>query len=106
MTEDVKNTVVNGIMVVGVLTCCALLHSVCDLKAIQMNQQYRLNQELYKFNMSHNATEMTKNICCVKGEVAVDYNTETRWFKKFCIGCKNLGNQAKSGRLKTMASRP
>ena len=28
---------VGSIMVVGVLTCCAMLHSMCDLKATQMN---------------------------------------------------------------------
>ena len=32
---------VGSIMVVGVLTCCALLHSKNDLKATQINVQHR-----------------------------------------------------------------
>ena len=54
---------------------------------------------LYDFRLGHNAMEATKNICCVKGEGAVDPNIVTRWLKKFC---KNLDNQAKWGRPKTM----
>ena len=38
--------------------------------------------------------EATKNVCCIKGESAVDHNKVTRWFKKFCSGFKNLNNQA------------
>ena len=38
-----------------------------------MNVQQILIQEcmLYKFKLDHNATEAAKNICCVKGEDAV-----------------------------------
>ena len=52
-------------MAVGVLTCCAFLHSVCDLKATQMNVQHSLIQELRLFEseLGHNAAEVTKNIC-------------------------------------------
>ena len=35
-------TVVGNIAVVGALTHCVFLHSVCDLKAIQMNVQHCL----------------------------------------------------------------
>ena len=50
-------------MVVGVLTHCALLQFVSDLKATQ----------------GYNAAETTKkNICCMKGESTVDYSTVTR----------------------------
>ena len=59
---------------------------------------------LYEFKLGHNAAEATKNICCVKGEGTVDYNTVTRWFKKFCLGCKNCNDQARLGRPKTMNS--
>ena len=38
----------------------------------------------------------------VKG--AVDYSTVTRWFKKFPLDCKNLEDQAKSSRPKSMDS--
>ena len=66
-------------MVVGVLTCCALLYFVCDLKAVQLNVQLSLIQEfmLYEFKLGHNAAEATKNICCMKGE-DTDHNTVTR----------------------------
>ena len=47
--------------VVSALTCCALLHSVCNLKATQMNMQHCLIWELvlYKFEL-----EVTINIVC------------------------------------------
>ena len=38
--------------------------------------------KLYMFQL-HNNTEVTKNICCLKSEGAVDYSTVTRWFKIF-----------------------
>ena len=55
-------------MVVGALTHCALLHSICDLKATQMNMQFSLIEELmfYEFKLGHNVMEVTKNICCAK----------------------------------------
>ena len=52
---------VGRIMVIGVLTCCALLSSMCDFKIAQMKLQCRLFPGLYKFKLSH-ATEITKNI--------------------------------------------
>ena len=42
------------------------------------------------------SSNWTKNICCAKGNGTVDHNTITRWFKKFCLACKNLDNQAVS----------
>ena len=44
---------VNSIVVVGALTCCGLLHVICDLKAAQMNVQRCLIREfmLYKFKL-------------------------------------------------------
>ena len=59
---------------------------------------------LYKFELNHNAKEAMKNISCMKGEGAVDKSTVKRWFKKFCLGCKNLDDQAKSSSPKTMDS--
>ena len=84
------------------LTHSALLH----LKATQMNIQLSLVRELmlYEFRLGHNDVEATKNICCVKSEGMVHYNRVTRWFKKFCLGCKNLNDQARSERPKTMES--
>ena len=53
---------------------------------------------LYDFELGHNAVEATKNICCVKGEGALDCSTEIRWFKKLLSGCKNLDDRARTGR--------
>ena len=38
-------TIVGSILIVGVLTCCALLPFLCDFKAVQMNVQCSLIQE-------------------------------------------------------------
>ena len=77
---------------------------MCDLKAAQMNKQHSLIRELtvYKFKLSHNTAETSKTICCAKGEDAVDHSPVTRWLKKFCYGCKNLNNQSRSDRCKSM----
>ena len=57
-------TLVGSIMVVGVLTRSALLHSMCDLKTTQMNMHHSLIQELiyYKFKIALNALEAAKII--------------------------------------------
>ena len=69
-------------MVLGVLTCCALLQSVCDLKAAQMNMQFSLiGNSCFMSSNCAMTLEATKNICWVKDEVAVDHSTLTRWFK-------------------------
>ena len=71
--------VVGSIMVVGVLTSCALLYCVCDLKAAQMNMDCCLIWKLmlYKFKLDHNTAEATKNICYAKGQSVVDHGTVT-----------------------------
>ena len=71
-----------------------------------MNVQYSLIWELilYEFELGHNAAEATKNIFCDIGEGVFDHSTVTRWFKKFCIICKNLNDLARSGRHKIMVS--
>ena len=76
------------VVVVGVLTYYALLHSMCDLKPAQLNGQYSLIQELklYKYKQGHNGMEATKIICCMKSEGTVGHSTVTRWLKKFCLG--------------------
>ena len=68
-----------SIVLVGALTHCVLLHSMCDLKAAQINVQRCLIWELmpYEFELVHNTVEATKNICCAKGEGAVDHRTVT-----------------------------
>ena len=43
-----------------------------------------------------------KKNCGAKNEG--DHSTVTRWFKTFCMDCKNLDNQAKSSRPKSMDS--
>ena len=39
--------------------------------------------------------EEAKNISCAKGEDALDHSAVTRWFKKFCLGCKIFNDQAR-----------
>ena len=65
---------VSNIVVVDVLTCYALLHSVYDLKTVQMNIQCNLIWELmlYEFELGHNAFETIKNICCAKDEGSIE----------------------------------
>ena len=60
---------------------------------------------LYVFELDHNDMKTTKNICCANDEFAANHSTVTRWFKKFCSGCKNVNNQAGSGRPKSMDSK-
>ena len=59
---------------------------------------------LYKFKLSFNTVDATKNICFAKSEGAVDHNIITRCFQKFCWVCKNLRDQIWSGRPKTVDS--
>ena len=97
---------VGSIVVVGVLAC-ALLCSMRDLKASQMNVQHRIiwRLTLYEFELSHNVAETSKNIFCTISKGAIDYCTETKSFKKFCLGCKNLKDLTRSGRCKTVDSK-
>ena len=55
-------TVVVSIVVGSAQTCCALIQSMCDVKAAQMDVQFNLIQELilYEFDLSQNAAETTK----------------------------------------------
>ena len=93
-------------MVLGALAYSVLLHSIWDFKAVQVNVQPSLIQELmlYEFKLSHNTVEAIENICYVKSEGVVDHGTVTRWVKKFCLGCKNLDNQPRPGKPKSVYS--
>ena len=97
---------VGSIVVVGVLTC-ALLHSMCNLKAAQMNLQCSLIWELmiYGFELVHKTVEVSKNVCFAKDEPAVDRNQVSRWLKIFCLRCKNPDDQTRSGRKKSVHSK-
>ena len=46
-----------------------------------------------------------KNYFCVKDKGTIHFNTLSKWFEKFCLGCKNLDDQASLARLKTMDSK-
>ena len=74
------STVVGSIMVVSVLTRCALIDSMCDLKDAQMNMQYRLIWALivHYFELGYDAMHATKNACCANSEDTVDHNIITR----------------------------
>ena len=56
--------VVGSPVVVYIPTHCTLLHSMYDLEDTQMNMNITLIQKLmiYKFELSHNTMEATKNI--------------------------------------------
>ena len=60
---------------------------------------------LYEFELGPNDIEATQNNCCVKSKGAIKLSIVTRWLKKFHSGCKNLDDQAKSGRSKTLDSK-
>ena len=98
--QAMEDTVVGSIVVDGGLTC-ALLYSFCDLKASQQNVLCSLIWEvkLYRFEQGDNIAETTKNICYTKIDSVIDHNTVTRWFKRFCLCCKNLGNKARSDKM-------
>ena len=72
------NHYTTGIMVVSVLTHCALLYFVHGSKAIQMNLQNSLIWELIlcQFKLGYYTTEATKNICCVTDEGSLDHSTD------------------------------
>ena len=65
----------------------------------QINVHYSLIRELmpYEFELSYNASKVTKNICCAKDERAVDPTTVTRGLKKFRLRRNNLNDRARSG---------
>ena len=67
------------IMVVSALTYRSLLHSMCDLKALQMKMLI-WELILYEFELAPNIAEVTKNIYCAKVEGKVDYCIVTKWF--------------------------
>ena len=91
-------------MDVGMLTCCALLPFMGYMKATELNKHQSLFQEIILWFW--NAAEATKSIWCAKSEGAVNLSTvTTRWYKKFHLGCKNINDQAKLGRPKTIVSK-
>ncbi len=79
---------VDCIIVIGVLKHSALFHSLCDLKAILINVQCSLIQELIlnKSELGYNAMEAMKIICCVKAKGTITHSIVIRWLKKFCSG--------------------
>ena len=103
-SADCAIIVICNIVVVNVLTLCALLHSMNDFKAIQMTMQRSWIREfmLYEFKLGDNIAEATKNICFSKGK---NQRTVSRWLKKFCSGCKNFEDPARSVRPKPAESK-
>ena len=75
---------------------------MCELKTVQMKTECRLIFEftLHEFKLGHNTMEVTKNICYVKVEGTTDDpSTQTKWFKKFCLRCKKLDDQARQDQV-------
>ena len=84
-----------------------LLHTMRDLKVKQMNMQHSLIWKLilYTFELSHNTTDATKNICGAKCEGKVDHPTvNIDSVMKFHPDCKNLNEQSSLDKLKTINS--
>ena len=85
MTKADQVVVVSTIEVVGALTRCALLHTVCHLKATQRNMKFCMIRELlYQFELNLNTWEVTKIIFGAKSESAVDLS------RNFARVAKNL----------------
>ena len=59
---------------------------------------------LYETELGNKAVKATKNIYCVKSDGTVDHSIEARWFKKFCLDWKNLDDQTRSDRPKSVVS--
>ena len=68
------------------------------VKHTYMNVQFSLIQKLmlYEFKQGHNALEAMKNIHQAKGEVTINHSSVGWLSKKFCSGCTNLNDQARS----------
>ena len=64
---------ISSIVIVGALIP-ALLYSMGNLKAIQMDIQCSLIWEVmfFDFKLGYNDVVATKNICCTKGEDVID----------------------------------
>ena len=72
-------------MVVGALTLCALLHSVCDFKYAYMNKQHSLIWKLmlYEFQLANNDMEASKNIFLQKVKVQSIREQQPNSWRKF-----------------------
>ena len=85
----------------------ALLNSVCDLKAAQVNVQHNLIWErmLYKFKLSHDTADATRKHLCKMWRCSwLQYNN---WMvEEISLGLqKNLMIRQRSGQLKTLESK-
>ena len=71
-----------------------------------MSVQRSLIRNLYftSLNLAIIVSKQTKNICWAESEDAVNHSTVTRWFKIFCSACKNLNDQVRASRPKTVDS--
>ena len=63
-----------------------------DCQRLSNNTQTKCNVVQFRnlYSTSLNCYKTIKNICCVKGEGAVDHSTVSRWFKKFHLHCITL----------------
>ena len=60
---------------------------------------------IYEFEVGHYTVEATKNICCAKSGRVLNHKIITRLLKKFRSGYKNLTDQARSVRPKSVDSK-
>ena len=83
------------LVVVGVMTHCAIVHFVWSLKATEMNvQQSQIQELILSLNWATMLLKQPKTFVVqkMKGQLSMI----TKWFKKFCSGSKNFNNQARS----------
>ena len=57
---------------------------------------------LSELDLGVNLVEVTENICCAEGEVAVDFSKVTKRLKKYRSDCNNHDDKPRSGRPKTV----
>ena len=99
-------TMAGSIVVVGALTCFALASlSVWKLHRLMCNIISFKNLWLTSSNRAITLQKQPKTFVVQKVRATFYYSTVTRWFKKFCLGCKNLDNQAWSDRPKSIDSK-
>ena len=86
---------------------CAHTSSIAS-KTEQMNMQHSQIRELmlYESNGAITPLKQRKIFVVRKKKAQWEQSTVTRWLKKFCLACKNLYHQTRSGRPKTWFPRP
>ena len=95
---------IGSLEVGGELACCALLKSMFDLKATQMNVQCSLIRKLMLYGFEPRGSNQRYLLYEMRPGTAVGHSIVSRWFKIFRSGSKILDDQARWGRPKIVDS--